>query len=334
MSDKDYPQRLKLFKEEEKDQDHYFVIVDEEGSPINKSFNEKWYPILNGYLNISLSTLSCSNNFSQDGQRYSYTKDDEIEITQDEWLGGEGKFQEGTVNTFGSTNISHFGNSKKYNEIIVTIRGEDIEREHFSLFGFKSDVDVGFNVSEQFNLEIKLKVERFNDLKKIVMGGSVEKVYISIWLGNVPGLYSSWWSFEGSTFGDIKYFDYINPKHIINKEDFEEDFIRSLYNRRDPKLGSGIDFNISTIERVGSFPVTKTPYEKEQLELEKLWTDEKNEEEDDSLFTDTPLSTEEIEEIRRNQELNLEKQKVSTLLSIFWGVVVIGILLLLTLWFK
>ncbi|URQ70867.1 hypothetical protein M9B41_06970 [SAR86 cluster bacterium] len=338
MSERDYPERLKIYKEKEDNekQDHYLVVVDKDGNPVS-STETKWYPIDSGYLDISISSISLSSYFSQDGGRQftHQSGDEEIEINQDKRLEGEGRLERGTPNTPLSPNISHFGNSNKYNHINVLITDQGVELDHFHLFGFKSDVDIGYSQTEEFTLQINLKKERFEELKSIVENDSIEKIYISIWLGNLPGLYSTWWSFEGSSFGDIKYFDYKNPKHILNKEDFDEGFINSLDNRINNDLGSGVDFTISTKEKVGSFPLTKTPHEKEQLELEKnWWSEENNKEEDDGLLTDFPLSTEEKEEIRRNQELNLEKQKVSILLSIFWGVVVIGVLLLLTLWFR
>ena len=324
--DTDYPERLKLFKEEEKDQDHYFTIVDEDGNPVS-SVEKKWYPIKDGYLSISFSSLTYMNSFSQGGRNFKHNKDEEIERDLDERLEGEGKLQSGTSNTGGLTNISHFGNSNKYDEIGLIIRGGEVEQEYFSLFGIKSFVDDELSQEELFTLDIVLNTERFNDLKKIVKEGSVEKIYISIWLGNVPGLYSSWWRYGGSTFGNIKYFDYENPDHILNKEEFEEKYINSLVNRIESDLGSGVDFTITTREKVGGFSVPKTPLEK------RLSEDKKNDEYDDFL-EDKPLSKEEKEDIRRNQEINIEKQKLSTQISIFWGIVVIGILLLLTLWFQ
>ena len=338
MSERDYPERLKIYKEKEDNekQDHYLVVVDQDGKPVS-STETKWYPIDSGYLQISISSLSLRSNFSQSGGRQFIhsSSDEEIERYESKVLEGEGKLEEGTTNTPFSPNISHFGNSNKYDHVNVFITDRRDDLDFFQLFGLKSDIDVGLNIREEFTLQIDLKKERFEELKSIIENDSIEKIYISIWLGNLPGLYSQWWSFEGSSFGDIKYFDYKNPEHILNKEDFDEGFINSLDNRINHDLGSGVDFTISTKEKVGSFPLTKTPHEKEQLELEKNWLgEENNEEEDDGFFTDPPLSTEEKEEIRRNKELSIEKQKVSTLLSIFWGVVVIGVLLLLTLWFR
>ncbi len=339
MSERDYPERLKIYKEKEDNekQDHYLVVVDQEGNPVSSS-ETKWYPIDRGYLDISISSLSLRSNFSQSGERQFIhsSGDEKIERYESKVLECEGKLEEGTPNTPFSPNISHFGNSNKYDQINVLITDQHVDLDHFQLFGFKSDIDIGLNIKEEFTLQIDLKKERFEKLKTILENDSIEKIYISIWLGNLPGLYSQWWNIEGSSFGDIKYFDYENPKHILNKEDFEEGFINSLDKRINPDLDSGIDFKITIKEKVGNFPVTKTPHEKEQLELEKRWLSEKNKEEkdDDGFFNDTLLSTEEKEEIRRNQELNLEKQKVFTLVSIFWGVVVIGVLLLFTLWFR
>ena len=55
MNERDYPERLKLFKEEgEGGQDHYFLIVNEEGNLLSS----KWYPIRDGHLHILVSTLS------------------------------------------------------------------------------------------------------------------------------------------------------------------------------------------------------------------------------------------------------------------------------------
>lgn len=335
MSESDYPERLKIYKEKEDNekQDHYLVVVDQDGNPLSSN-ETKWYPIDSGYLNISISSLSLSSTLSQEGSRQFIhsSGDNEINREQSKVLEGEGKLEQGTTNTSFSPKISHFGNSNKYNQINVLITDHRDDLDHFQLFGLKSDIDVGLNIREEFTLQIDLKKERFEELKNIVKNDSIEKIYISAWLGNLPGLYSQWWSFQGSSFGDIKYFDYANPKHILNKEDFDEDFINSLDRRINRDLDSGIDFTIRTKEKVGSFPLTKTPYEKEQLELEKKWLSEDNiAEEDDGFFTETPLSTEEKEEIRRNQELNLEKQKLQTQKKIFWVLVSIGILLILNL---
>jgi hypothetical protein len=321
MDEPNYQERLKLFKEEDEGQDHYFIIVDEEGNHIS-SVGEKWYPIKSGYLEISISSLTNLNYFTQ--RERTQNKDEEIERDHNERLEGEGKLQSGTSNT-GSPNISHFGNTNKYDEITVIIRGEEVEQDHFSLFGSKSDVGVGYSWTEDFTLDVVLNKERFKDLREIVNRGSIERVYIHLWLGNIPGLYSRWWSYEGSSFGDIKYFDYENPTHILNKEEFDEKYIDYLSNHIDPDLGSGIDFTISTREKVGGFSIPKTSFEKERLEIM---------EGEEDFFDDTSLSEDEKEDIRRNEEINIEREKLSTQISIFWGIVTIGVLLLLTLWFQ
>ena len=338
MNERDYPERLKIYKEKEDNekQDHYLVVVDKDGNPVSSN-KTKWYPIDRGYLNISVSSLSLRSNFSQEGGRQFIhsSGDKKVERNQNKLLEGEGKLEEGNSDYIFSPNISHFGNTNKHNHINVLINDQGVEMDYFHFVGFKSDIDFGYSSRESFTLEINLKKERFNELVKIVEKSSIEKFYIYVWLGNLPGLYSEWWSFQGSTFGEIKYFDYSNIQHILNKDEFEEDFINSLHYRINNDLDSGVDFEITTKERIGNFPITKTPYEKKQLELEKdWWGNEINEKEDDDFFTDVPLSTEEKEETRRNRELNLEKQKVSTLLNIFWSMCVMGTLLLLTLWFK
>ena len=323
MYESEYPERLKLFKEEDEGQDHYFIIVDEEGNSI--SSGKKWYPIESGYLQISVSSLANVNHFIQVGKT---TENEEVGRDQKERLEGEGKFHEGTQNALGSPKISHFGNSNKHDEISVIIEGNDVEHERFSLFGFKSALEVGYSSTERFNLNIVLNTERFNDLREIVNRGNVEKIFILLWLGNISGLYSSWWSFEGSTFGDIKYFDYSNRKHILNKEEFDEDFINDVGQLTRPDLSSGADFTISTNEKVGGFSIPKTPFEKLTLELDEI------EETSEDLFDEKPLSKEEKEEIKRNEEMNIERSKVVAQVSTFWAIVTIGTLLLLTLWFQ
>ena len=251
MSESDYPERLKIYKEKEDNekQDHYLVVVDQDGNPL-QSNETKWYPIDGGYLNISVSSLFLRSTLSQEGSRkfIHSSGDNEIKREQSKVLEGEGKLEQGTTNTPFSPNISHFGNSNKYDHINVLITDHRVDLDHFKLFGFKSSIDVGLNIREEFTLQIDLTKERFEELKTIVKNGSIEKIYITVWLGNLPGLYSQWWSFEGSSFGDIKYFDYKNPEHILNKEEFVEGFIKSLDQRINPDLDSGVDFEISIKE--------------------------------------------------------------------------------------
>jgi len=87
-------------------------------------------------------------------------------------------------------NISHFGNSNKYDQIDVLINDETVDRDNFLLFGLKSEIDIGLTIRESFTLVINLKKERFEELATIVKNDLTENISISVWLGNHPGLYS------------------------------------------------------------------------------------------------------------------------------------------------
>ncbi len=326
MSDKDYPEKLKLFKEEgSRNQDYYFIIVDEQGETLS---TKKWYPIREyGSLVISLSSLSFNTHFRQEVEKFLTVKQENT-LDSLEFISGEGFLEEGTVNSRGTPSLSIFGSSHKQKTLSVNIRprGDDGE-EYFTLGGIRGDVGVDINNEEEFFLEFNLTNERFKELKEICLGGGLERIRIRTTLTKVNGLYSEWSEYIGTEFGEIKIFN--NDRDIINKEEFDEKLLESVSMRN----GFGQVFSIMTEKKVGNFDLTETGFEREQREMEEFISDhddDKSYEDDD--HHEESLMKERMEEVRTNQERFIEEQKLSTLVSIFWGMIILGSLLILTLW--
>ena len=179
--------------------------------------------------------------------------------------------------------------------MIIRPRGDDGE-EYFTLGGIRRDVGMGINNEEEFFLELNLTNERFKELKKICLGGELERIRIRPTLTKVNGLYSEWSKFIGTEFGEIKVF--YTDRDIINKEEFDDKFLKYLEGHN----GHGQVFSIMTEKKVGKFDLTETRFEREQREKEELFSDQYNDKSYEDDDHEESLMKERMEEVRTNQE--------------------------------
>tara|TARA_B100000035_G_scaffold314112_1_gene329492 strand:- start:123 stop:857 length:735 start_codon:yes stop_codon:yes gene_type:complete len=244
MSDKVFPEKLKLFREEGSEQDHYFIIVDEGGDPISSM---KWYPIQYGSLYLSLSSFQLCTTFTQDIEEFP-TKKKVTHLKTFDSISGEGVLEEGTINSTLAPSISIFGSSHEQKTLDVGIRPRtDDGEEYFILGGYGDDFWDG-DGKGTFYLEFFLTNERFNRLKENCLSGVSEKIFIEIDLGRVSSLYSGWAEFIGTEFGKIKILKRYTD--IINKDEFEDKFVEDL---KMELTGQGQEFSITTQKKIGNF---------------------------------------------------------------------------------
>lgn len=323
MNDKEYPERLMLYKEDHKEQDHYFTIVDEDGNPTEIT-PKKWYRIKNGFLTVSIPNFSLRSTYSQSGKKFSYDRN-EVERGKQASLQGTGVLTSGTPNSFGLS-LSHFGTEMRHQKIDVSIHPTEMEQESAYLQGMKFDVDVGFRVEESFFLQVDLNETRYEELIQQISKGNVHEYEITVWLGNLTGLYSEWWDFEGSSFGQIKYFDYSNMRHILNKEEFEETFLTETLEKNTSLKASADSFSLLIVERFDKSDARGKDLEHEHPENGEEFASG----EESSFEHEDPLGQERRAEMLRTQTLSIEKAKLNIQTLIFWSITVLGLLLLLT----
>lgn len=317
----DYPERLMLVRDEKaKEQDHYLLVVDEEGNE-GSTGKIKWYPIKNGWLKVSIPKLSLRRVFSQ---RETYVDEEwgGVEREKTEFLTGTGELIRGTPNSHG-IGISHFGSNMIHKNITVRIEQTREEKEHIYFWGTKDEIEPGFRLYEEFDLNLRLNERRYAELLEHFSQGSMQECEITFSLGGLSGFYSEWTFYEGNSFGHIKYFDYKNRKHILNKEEFEDDYIKETFEDLEA-VGMSYLFELSLAEQ----------FDKPTNQDSNVNNDDSDEDETTDFEGDDQPSIEERTFFLRTKELTVETSKLNIQTYIFRSIMFFGICLLVTLWFR
>lgn len=315
-----YPERLLVVKDDSsEEQDHYLLIVDKEGNQGSMG-KTKWYPIKNGKLTVSIPTLSLHTVFSQK-ERYGET---ETVRDKTEYLRGRGQLTRGSYNTY-AVGLSHFGSTRIHQDIDVRIDRFSEEKEHCYVGGLKSSIDFTLRIGEEFFLSLYLNERRYAELVDQISQGNMHECEIVVDISGLSGFYSEWGRLEGNTFGHIKYFDYENKKHILNAEEFEDDFVKKTFEKRGDDLKSYL-FDLTIVDRTSKDA-------RPDLDNGEDSSDEENDAEASDFEEDDQHSFEKVTLELRTEELKIQAQKLSVLRGISNLIAVFGIGLLVVLWF-
>ena len=225
------------------DPDHFILATDEyeDGRAARET---RWYPIVSGWLDLRITSLSLESEFTQT-QKFGGKG---LNVYENESLVGKGTLM--SEASYGC-DISLFSSEIVCQEINVRIRGIEGDVARWRLVGFEHPDDI---TSDVFHLDILLPLDRYTKIKEVGFNGHLERIDLRIDLKNHPKLYArnrgSGVFGDSAPFGSIKYMERRCEQSIDNLEDLEDSYLETLWRFKEEKQRDPDGVSVRVFEKM------------------------------------------------------------------------------------